>query len=526
MFGLDVKQAILNLSAPSAVENEDELLANLRQKVGPYADVDKLLFFLRISKGKVHWAVNSYFRATLLQPQEGLREDFDVQTAGASASALSSNHGTGSSHVAGNSGTDKAEVLSVGSPAQEQASAAAAADGGADGLGASCSAAVCLVNACPATVWEEILKHVDLVTLCSAGRACKVLDKGVQSECIWEGLFQKRWGDTVFPLNSSSTAAAAAAAAAVVVKQQSTRVPTASARSSIVSHATASTTSASARSSSSSSGSSSLATKPCHGAPGSMQSQLHVPGEASSSHLSSAVVEPTVANDTSSAAAVEPTLSYTSAAGAESTLSHSSLAASTMDGSQDTSKPNLNLSTDRPVADTVQAAAGSSVHDMTPSPCSTSVPQQRAGALTSLPLHSSLQQCPEPVADETAWPVGLRRCIKPPGRYWHQLYKQQHNYQTTRLCPRCGVCSVVPIVYGFPSAQLLAGMQGGRLMLGGDHLIESCHVWACSGCRSCYRYYPYGDVALWLHDDDGGGVVRVIQADGTDAAFPKYTYEL
>jgi len=59
----------------------------------------------------------------------------------------------------------------------------------------------------------------------------------------------------------------------------------------------------------------------------------------------------------------------------------------------------------------------------------------------------------------------------------------------------------VPIVYGFPSAALLQGMAVKRLVLGGDHLIESCHVWACGGCRSCFRFFPYVNVQLWLQDD-------------------------
>lgn len=87
--------------------------------------------------------------------------------------------------------------------------------------------------------------------------------------------------------------------------------------------------------------------------------------------------------------------------------------------------------------------------------------------------------------------------------------------------------------------------------------IRSCHVWACSGCRSCYRYFPYGDIQLWLQDDEaqqrldqarsaagrsrssaaaggGGGVngsvaaeVAHVEVDGDDVAgLPRYTYEL
>jgi hypothetical protein len=54
---------------------------------------------------------------------------------------------------------------------------------------------------------------------------------------------------------------------------------------------------------------------------------------------------------------------------------------------------------------------------------------------------------------------------------------------------------------GYPSPLLLAGRAAGRLVLGGDHLIDSAHVWTCSGCGSCYRFYPYGRLQLWLADD-------------------------
>lgn len=38
------------------LENETELLAQLRLKLGPAADGGKLLFQLRSARGKMHWA--------------------------------------------------------------------------------------------------------------------------------------------------------------------------------------------------------------------------------------------------------------------------------------------------------------------------------------------------------------------------------------------------------------------------------------------------------------------------------------
>jgi hypothetical protein len=90
--------------------------------------------------------------------------------------------------------------------------------------------------------------------------------------------------------------------------------------------------------------------------------------------------------------------------------------------------------------------------------------------------------------------------VAPCGSWQHQ-FKQQYSYQVLRLCPNCGSSNIIPIVYGFPSAGLLSGMGAKRLVLGGDHLIESCHTWTCGGCRSCFRSYPYVNVQLWLADD-------------------------
>ena len=138
-------------------------------------------------------------------------------------------------------------------------------------------------------------------------------------------------------------------------------------------------------------------------------------------------------------------------------------------------------------------------------------------------------------------------------RSWRELYQQQHQYEHRRCCPKCGAARLLPVVYGFPSGALLSGMASKRLVLGGDHLIENCHVWACSeydGCRSSFRFYPYGDVRRWLRDDreqaerdaamrggagrrrgGGGGGQQGGEGQGEGGAgggleVPRYTYEL
>lgn len=102
-----------------------------------------------------------------------------------------------------------------------------------------------------------------------------------------------------------------------------------------------------------------------------------------------------------------------------------------------------------------------------------------------------------PVASLPSPPPAL-----PAGR-WRMQYQLQLMFEARRACPVCGTAKLLPVVFGFPSPALLSGMAAGRLVLGGDHLIEDCHVWACGNCRSCFRCYPYApatNIATWLSE--------------------------
>ena len=106
---------------------------------------------------------------------------------------------------------------------------------------------------------------------------------------------------------------------------------------------------------------------------------------------------------------------------------------------------------------------------MQPRPCDGSTPLE--GKLQQPPLRGDGPGRGPPLAED----------------HWLGLYRSQAQLIHAMRCPRCGERRIVPILYGFPSTPLLVARQAKRLILGGDHLIEDCHVWACTTCNSSYR---------------------------------------
>ncbi len=227
-------------------------MVSLRQKLGPHADQSLLLQHLRESRGKLHWAVNSYFRGILGSPSKrGSREDFqsqpcsqrrDIRHANRSGSAgtIADTHAADTSSTESNSSSSSSSSSSgcgaslpadttcnpsytqqcsgMAVPGSKQAAidhravAACLGDGGAactitrsldaaaepaamstasasgdnaessDGVAADTAAApsvssVSLADGLPAFVVEEVLKHLDVVSLCSVASTCTALRK-------------------------------------------------------------------------------------------------------------------------------------------------------------------------------------------------------------------------------------------------------------------------------------------------------------------------------------------------------------
>ena len=58
-----------------------------------------------------------------------------------------------------------------------------------------------------------------------------------------------------------------------------------------------------------------------------------------------------------------------------------------------------------------------------------------------------------------------------------------------KLCPECGG-ELVPIVYGYPSAEAFKAAQDGELVLGGCCVSDADPPWECSGCATRFHGPP------------------------------------
>lgn len=366
--------------------NEEELISLLRKKLGPWADETKLVYHIRNSRGKLHWAVNSYFREVLSLP-EAAAEDFRHRPAVPSAAPQA---------AAGAEPVDAGLQAPSGSAQQQPDGAAGAhcrtstgrepAGAGADAAQAEgAEAASRALDCLPLVILEHIFGFLDVPSLCHVSATCSACRRAGLTDGLWRALFQARWGDFVFPLQRRLTQHPAAVAAAA----------------------------------------------------------------ASSSSSSAQVPPPT-----------RPLAAATTAAGEETGLAESVVAAASAASA---------------------TAAGSSAHR--------GLPQGLEPEAAS----------PPPAPQQRGPAAGAPPALQPT---WRQCYRAQHGYQLQMRCPSCGAGALKPIVYGFPSPQLLQCMRSKRCVLGGDHLIEACHVWACTcaGCNVSFRHFPYDDVAVWAEE--------------------------
>mmetsp|Transcript_11357 Transcript_11357/g.13755 ORF Transcript_11357/g.13755 Transcript_11357/m.13755 type:complete len:266 (-) Transcript_11357:2146-2943(-) len=82
---------------------------------------------------------------------------------------------------------------------------------------------------------------------------------------------------------------------------------------------------------------------------------------------------------------------------------------------------------------------------------------------------------------------------------YRTLFRKYFDFMSGFYCPdqSCRqtkiMGSIVPIVYGFPSKELVRGMFEDKvLVLGDDHIIEGRAVWICKICKKDWTTWPYG----------------------------------
>ena len=77
-------------------------------------------------------------------------------------------------------------------------------------------------------------------------------------------------------------------------------------------------------------------------------------------------------------------------------------------------------------------------------------------------------------------------------------YRERHAEEAIGLCTVCRKSTVVPVLYGFPSPDLIALRASKEVFLGGDQMLEGAGFphWQCRACFAASVQYPWDGEAL------------------------------
>lgn len=375
-------------------------------------------------------AVNSYLRS-ILASSAPIREDFDSRSCQAQRLPAAGHISIAATvHQNGQLLTDQPHMAAVPVLAIRQPTIAAAQQCQWDLAGAnsnplcSSSAAPCATAALmpaaapnaltlqslPASVLDSVLALLDLQSLVCAANSCRALYKTAQSDSIWRRLFGQRWGSVIFPISKygKSRDCSNTGSQQVAAQETANTWRTAAAAGQVQTH----------------------------------RADAHSADVLHDGRLGTKTAAP--ANAGTAAAGANP-----GSAGSNSNPAF----VSRWTGSS--TFPDLN--TDSCALERAPAAEISTV----------AAKSSGSGAGRSQHVSHSKIEHNTCSCSSCACVPAVARCGS-----WQFQYKQQHSYQAARKCPMCGAATVVPVVYGFPSGPLLAGMAKKRLLLGGDHLID------------------------------------------------------
>mmetsp|Transcript_38698 Transcript_38698/g.62915 ORF Transcript_38698/g.62915 Transcript_38698/m.62915 type:complete len:204 (-) Transcript_38698:137-748(-) len=93
---------------------------------------------------------------------------------------------------------------------------------------------------------------------------------------------------------------------------------------------------------------------------------------------------------------------------------------------------------------------------------------------------------------------------------WKQRFKRRYLWEERRTCPRkncdgfCKSWNVCPVLYGFPSVNLIPAIREGLFLLGMDHIPMGewkLPTWMCKSCRIAWIRYPWRTTQDYYEND-------------------------
>lgn len=88
-------------------------------------------------------------------------------------------------------------------------------------------------------------------------------------------------------------------------------------------------------------------------------------------------------------------------------------------------------------------------------------------------------------------PAPASALLAPPPPCWRSAYSARAYSLGALRCPACLSCPLAPVVYGFPAPALVTAQRSGRVLLGGDYLVDNDPAWACAACGLQWRTWPW-----------------------------------
>jgi len=83
---------------------------------------------------------------------------------------------------------------------------------------------------------------------------------------------------------------------------------------------------------------------------------------------------------------------------------------------------------------------------------------------------------------------------------WKAAYIHRYLEETRKCCPKPGcegaivAGAVVPVIYGFPTTELIEAMRQRKVVIGADHIPVDdwkMAIWGCTIGRHTWKEYPW-----------------------------------